>query len=215
MYSPQRSVVFADSPVTVQVSNRVIRFNATGGAMVANLPPAASAVGRTFIFVKTDASANALTVTPNGAETINGAATFLVSNQYQVVALFSDGTNWFVAYGVPAGGGGGGSSDFEFGLSGTLSTVQNNLILPKTKRSNVDVNRLDVELQEASSGDDVEVEFFSGVSSLGVVTVTAGALSGTTVIAATIPANTRVTMVFNKVGSVVPGTTAYGAVRAA
>ncbi len=216
MYAPQRSVVFADSPVAVVPSNRLILANATGGVIVLNLPTAANFKGRTFIVVKTDASANGITVTPNGSEKINGAASFSVANQYQVLALFSDGSNWIIAYGVPSGGGGGGSDGFEFAFSGTLSIAQNNLIPAKSKKSDLTVDQLAVELQEASAGADVIVEFFSGVTSLGTVTVPAGTLSAVQAISSTvIPANTRVKMVINQVGSVTPGTTAAGFVRAA
>jgi hypothetical protein len=202
MYSPQRSVAFVDSPVAVAVANRLILGNATGGPIIANLPTAISAKGRTFVFVKTDASANPITLTPAGAEKINGAASFAMANQFQVIAIFSDGANWFIAYGVPSGGGGGGSSDFEMVFSGTLSIFQDNLIPAKTKNSPTTVNRLDVELQGASLGQDVKIEFFSGVTSLGIVTVTAGTLSGTLAIApVAIPAQTRVTCKIRQIGT--------------
>jgi hypothetical protein len=202
MYSPQRSVVFADSPVAISASNRLILANATGGVIILNLPTAAAFKGRTFIVVKTDASANGITVTPSGGQTINGAATFSVVNQYQVLALFSDGSNWIIAYGIPSGGGGGGSSDFEMVFSGTLSTFQDNLIPAKTKRGAVNVDQLDVELQGASLGQDVHIEFFSGVTSLGTVVVPAGTLSGTlAIMSVTIPAETRVTCKIRQVGT--------------
>lgn len=114
------------------------------------------------------------------------------------------------------GGGGGGAGDFEMVFSGTLSDAQNNLIPVKTKTSDVTTSRLDVELQEASAGQDVQVEFFAGVSSLGIVTVTAGALSGTLAIAPTlIPAGTRVTARILQEGSVTIAITASMFVRAA
>ena len=96
----------------------------------------------------------------------------------------------------------GAGSDFEMSFSGTLSTVQDNLIPAKTKKSAVTVDQLDVELQGDSLGQDVKIEFFSGVTSLGIVTVTAGTLSGTLAIAPTvIPAETRVTCKIRQVGT--------------
>lgn len=217
MYAPQRSVVFADSPVAVLPSNRLILANATGGVILLNLPPAASFKGRTFITVKTDASVNGVTLTPNGAEKINGAASFTLTNQFQVLALFSDGSNWIIAYGVPSGGGGGGgNNDFEMVFSGTLSDVQDNLIPAKTRSTNVTASRLDVELQGASQGQDVKIEFFAGVTSLGIVTVTAGTLSGFLAIAPTaIPAFTRVTAKIRQIGTTTIAITASMIVRAA
>jgi len=109
---------------------------------------------------------------------------------------------------------GSGSSDFEFSFSGTLSTVQNNLIPVQTKRNATSVDRLDVELQTAPTGQAAIFEFFYGVTSLGTVSVAATTLSGTTAIGAvSIPAGTRVKVTINQVGSVVVGETATMYVR--
>lgn len=72
--------------------------NCTSGAMVASLP-AADAVDNGFVvaFKKTDATGNALTVTPNGTDTIDLAATLVVNAQFDSFVLVSDGTaNWNV-----------------------------------------------------------------------------------------------------------------------
>jgi hypothetical protein len=69
--------------------------DATGGAFAATLPAAAGCKA-TLTFKKSDASANAITVTP-AAGTIDGAATYALSTQYSTVILASDGTNWFIA----------------------------------------------------------------------------------------------------------------------
>lgn len=68
--------------------------NATGGAFAATLPTAASAGnGATVVFKKTDSSANAVTITRAGADTIDGATTKAISTQYDTYALVSDGTS--------------------------------------------------------------------------------------------------------------------------
>jgi len=73
----------------------VNRGNAVGGAFAANLPAAATVPNRTFYFIKIDASGNAYNVTPNGAETINGAGGALaLAVQWATAALHSDGANW-------------------------------------------------------------------------------------------------------------------------
>jgi hypothetical protein len=267
MHSPQRFVTFADSPVTVGAGDRVIYCNCTGGNIVLNFPTAVSKPARFFEIIKTDVSANKATITPVGGQTVNGAATFDVTTQFQTVAAVSNGSNYTIFYGAssgpsgPAGGdlsgtypnpkvsaitetsgptdlvigaivdgeflkrvgatlvsatppAGGGSSDFEMVFSGTLSTVQNNLIPVKTKRTAVTVNRLDVELQTAPTGQAVIIEFFYGVISLGTVTVAVGTLSGTTAIApVAIGSNVRVSATINQVGSVVIGETASMFVR--
>jgi hypothetical protein len=270
MHSPQRFLTFADSPVTVAAGDRVLYCNCTGGNIVLNFPTAVSKAARFFEVVKTDVSANVATITPTGGQTVNGAATFNVTTQYQTVGVVSDNANYTIFYGSssgsatptgPAGGdlsgtypnpkvaaitetsgptdlvigtitngeflkrvgstlvsatppSGGGSSDFEFSFSGTLSIFQNNLIPVKTKRSAVSVDRLDVELQTAPTGQAAIFEFFYGATSLGTVTVAVSTLSGTTSIASvSIPADTRVTVTINQVGSVVVGETASMFVR--
>lgn len=76
----------ANTPVTVTKSVSHNRANAVGGNMVYNLP-ATTGGGYRFTFKKTDASANTVTVTPNGAETIDGAATYVLNAQYQCVTI--------------------------------------------------------------------------------------------------------------------------------
>ena len=89
-------IAAADSPYTVQPRDVFLRGNATAGAITVNLPTAVGRAGAMYIVKKSDASANAVTVTPNGAETIDGAATFPLPAQWDAVMVQSDGTNWMV-----------------------------------------------------------------------------------------------------------------------
>ncbi len=75
--------------------------NLTGGAFAANLPAAATASGLHMAFKKTDSSANALTITPNGSEKIDGAATQTLSAQYAYMVLVCDGTGWAIISQTP------------------------------------------------------------------------------------------------------------------
>lgn len=72
--------------------------DATGGAFAATLPTAASAGnGGTVAFKKTDSSANAITITRAGADTIDGATTQAISNQYDCYVLVSNGVSaWHI-----------------------------------------------------------------------------------------------------------------------
>ena len=82
---------------TVQTTEfgQIYLCNATSAAIVATLPSAATAGnGFKVAFKKTDSSANAVTLTPNGADTIDGATTYALSSQYAFVFIVSDGTNW-------------------------------------------------------------------------------------------------------------------------
>lgn len=76
--------------------NQLILGDASGGAFDVTLPPAASAKGYTLRVKKVDASADAITILPDGAETIDGAASLALSTQYEAKSLVSDGTAWWV-----------------------------------------------------------------------------------------------------------------------
>lgn len=54
--------------------------------MIVNLPPAYGN-GRLITVKKIDATANTVTITPNGAETIDGAATYVLAAQWKGVHI--------------------------------------------------------------------------------------------------------------------------------
>lgn len=70
--------------------------NAASGAITVNLPAAASSAKRALVIKKIDASANAITIDPNGAEVIDGAATLALSAQWQSAMIHCNGTAWYV-----------------------------------------------------------------------------------------------------------------------
>lgn len=85
----------ADFTVTSSDSTKTFAVDATSGAVTASLLAAATAGdGFENTFKKTDSSANAVTIDPNGSETIDDAASFVISGQYEAVTIRSDGTNW-------------------------------------------------------------------------------------------------------------------------
>jgi hypothetical protein len=76
--------------------DNIIGCNATTGAIEVDLLSAVGAQGRTVTIIKTDASANVVTIDPNASETINGSPTSLtLADQYDSVTLISNGSNWF------------------------------------------------------------------------------------------------------------------------
>lgn len=77
---------------------RLHRLNPTGGAFAVNLPAIGSFnKGQRIDFKNSSASTNAITVTPNGGNTIDGAANLVMNVARQAVALVSDGVgNWEV-----------------------------------------------------------------------------------------------------------------------
>lgn len=81
---------------TITLADGAVLVDATGGAVVLTLPAAASASRRTFIAKKIDATANAMTLDGNGAETIDGAATKATTTQWVSFSVYSNGTAWFL-----------------------------------------------------------------------------------------------------------------------
>jgi len=90
------SKVFVDSPYTALLTNEVISYNATNGASIVNLPTAVGNIGKKYIIIKTDVSANSVTLDAYGSETIGGALTFVLYSQNAFVSVISDGTNWII-----------------------------------------------------------------------------------------------------------------------
>jgi hypothetical protein len=69
--------------------------DATTAAFAVTLPLAANFVGKPITIKKIDVSTNAVTVTPTGGDTIDGAANVPLATQYAKVTISSNGTNWF------------------------------------------------------------------------------------------------------------------------
>jgi hypothetical protein len=57
---------------------------------------AAATCGSGFKYQIKNRSTNTITIDPNGAETVDGAATFALSIQEASVTLITDGSNWFI-----------------------------------------------------------------------------------------------------------------------
>lgn len=79
---------------TATLHDFVIDVDATGAARTITLPTAASAANYGYYIRKTDSSVNTVTIDANGAETINGAANYVISVQYEAVLVVSNGTSW-------------------------------------------------------------------------------------------------------------------------
>lgn len=88
------------SPVALTVDDvgKAYEADTTGGSIEFDLPSAASVGnGKGFWFKKT-ASANTLTVDPNGTETIDDvSASFSTTRQYHAFFIASNGAEWYIA----------------------------------------------------------------------------------------------------------------------
>lgn len=105
------------------VNESVVVVNKTVGAPTTiTLPPSQSALGqvRELIVIdgKGDANTNNITISPAGADTINGGASFTLSANYGVVRLFDcGGGDWVATLVLTAG------STLAVGASGTAGEV--------------------------------------------------------------------------------------------
>lgn len=90
----QSAITDADSPYTATIvaPRNIILADASSGAITVNLPPAADWDGLLITVKKLDASNN-VTIDGDGAETIDGSTTLVLSTQYDSVTLLSDGTD--------------------------------------------------------------------------------------------------------------------------
>ncbi len=82
---------------TAAATNTIlVASNATSAAQTVNLPSAATAgSGAIYTVVKTDASANTVSIVPNGTQTIDGLTnTRKIYFQNDILSLQSDGANW-------------------------------------------------------------------------------------------------------------------------
>jgi hypothetical protein len=92
--------------VTIDDATKILAVNATSAAVTITLLSAVTAGDGFEVTVKkTDSSVNAVTIDGNGAETIDGDTTFLLTAKDQTVTTRSDGANWQVtsSYAVAAG----------------------------------------------------------------------------------------------------------------
>jgi hypothetical protein len=77
-------------------NDAVILADATSGGITITLPVAVGMAGKALTVKKLDATANTVTVDGAASETIDGAATHVLSSQYDVVRIVCDGTGWWV-----------------------------------------------------------------------------------------------------------------------
>ncbi len=79
---------------TLKWYDRIALCTTGAGAFALNLPSAAGKTGREYSIVKADSGAGAVTITPSGAEVINGAASLVLSRRWDAATIVSDGANW-------------------------------------------------------------------------------------------------------------------------
>jgi len=77
--------------------NKTILVDATSGNVIITLIDAATAGDGFKVSVKkTDAAVNTVTVDGTGAQTIDGALTYVLTDRYDAISLVCNGTSWSV-----------------------------------------------------------------------------------------------------------------------
>lgn len=70
--------------------------DATSASVNLTLFSAVNRSGQRLTFIRTDNTGNTVTITPNGAQTIDGLSSYTLDSQYDWVTIVSDGANWFI-----------------------------------------------------------------------------------------------------------------------
>lgn len=93
----QKSITSKTTTPYSQIENDdIILIDATAAVATVNLLGSANRTGKQIIIKKIDSSGNSVTIDPASAETIDGAATHVLSSQFDSVTLVSDGVNWII-----------------------------------------------------------------------------------------------------------------------
>jgi hypothetical protein len=88
------------STYTMAASDFTMGFDCTSGSVTANLPDAVANAGKIYVIYQynTGTATRGVTIDGNGAQTINGSATYVLTGycDYSSVMIQSDGNNWVV-----------------------------------------------------------------------------------------------------------------------
>jgi hypothetical protein len=87
---PPKRLTSADSPYTMNINDSILICDTTGGSITINLLPAEEWEEKR-ITVKKIIAANTVTVTPDGSETIDDAASSPITTQYDAIDYVSQG----------------------------------------------------------------------------------------------------------------------------
>lgn len=90
------AVVSKTTTYTATAADYLILCSAAGGAWTLTLPTAVGIAGKPYSIKKTDATGLAITVDANGSQTIDGALTQVITEQYTTLTIVSDGANWVI-----------------------------------------------------------------------------------------------------------------------
>lgn len=88
--------VSVNSAVFNAGTKQCILADATAADIQVNLPISGNALDVVYVIKKVDASVNTVTVAANGAETIDGSNTVVLTTQNERIYIICDGANWYI-----------------------------------------------------------------------------------------------------------------------
>lgn len=143
---------------------KVINVDATAGAVTLTLTAAATLGDGFWCYVrKADSSANGVTIDPNAAETINGAATLALSTQYDMRLIVCDGTTWHAEIDASSAGG---------GTSTTFSGLVENLEISTSRAGSAETIALKTSAgTDPSASDKIRIGFRDATAGTGAYSV--------------------------------------------
>lgn len=184
-----------------------LEFDASGGNITATLPSAVTAKkGMGFWLLRSDGSANTVTIAGTGGQTINGAGSVGITSQYGSINVVSNGTNW-VLYASPAAF--ALSPDVLWTFAGQLSTDQNAALYQLKARRPMGFIGFDVNARVAPTGAPILVDWAINnmVNPALRVTIPIGLTYGETIALQGLATNDEIRPVVSGVGSQAPGQT--------
>lgn len=91
------AIVSKTSAYTATAQDEIIICNASSSPFTITLPKISDVpTGLCYNIKKIDSSTNAITINPDGTETIDDSLNFSLSGQYDAVTIISDGSEWWV-----------------------------------------------------------------------------------------------------------------------
>lgn len=81
---------------TITNSDTVIIADATSNSITVTLPVASGSPGYRFFVKRKDATGNTVTIVRSGSDTIDGATSQTLNQQYTSMTVVSDGSNWYI-----------------------------------------------------------------------------------------------------------------------
>lgn len=131
-------------PITA--NDHTIRGDATSAGFTVTLPTAASVAGKRYTIIKTDTTANVLTVATTSSQTIDGITSLTMLGIYCTVTLESDGSNWII---VAAASQMGSYTPTWSAASGTAPAVGNGTLTGRYRKV---ARRIEFQLKLTAGG---------------------------------------------------------------